>query len=230
MNELSLFTGAGGGLLGSRLLGWNTVLAVEIEKYPREVLLQRQREGQLNRFPIWDDIKTFRAEEWAGKIDVVSGGFPCQAFSKATRGNSTASNLWPEMLRVVVECRPRFVFAENVAKEAIEQAGLDLWQQGYDFVYAKISAADLGADHHRSRWWLLAYSNLHSKLCLQEYAEASVLPKFRSGVWETEPEEFRVPDGVACRMDRLKAVGNGQIPAMVVKAWEVLTTAIVKET
>ena len=59
MNELALFAGAGGGILGAALLGWNTVCAVEIERYPRECLLQRQRDGILPRFPIWDDVCTF---------------------------------------------------------------------------------------------------------------------------------------------------------------------------
>lgn len=59
MNELHLFAGAGGGILGSILLGHRPVCAVEIEAYPRKVMLQRQRDGILPRFPIWDDITTF---------------------------------------------------------------------------------------------------------------------------------------------------------------------------
>jgi DNA (cytosine-5)-methyltransferase 1 len=47
MNELALFAGAGGGILGGRLLGWRTVCAVEIDPYCRQILLQRQNDGML---------------------------------------------------------------------------------------------------------------------------------------------------------------------------------------
>lgn len=74
MNELALFAGAGGGILGGKLLGWTTVGAVEIEEYPRKVLLQRQRDGILRPFPIWDDVSTFDGRPWRGIVDVVTGG------------------------------------------------------------------------------------------------------------------------------------------------------------
>jgi DNA (cytosine-5)-methyltransferase 1 len=78
MNELHLFAGAGGGILGGILLGHTTVCAVEIEPYPRRVLLQRQRDGILPKFPIWDDVTTFDGTPWRGTVDVICGGFPCQ--------------------------------------------------------------------------------------------------------------------------------------------------------
>jgi DNA (cytosine-5)-methyltransferase 1 len=78
MNELHLFAGAGGGILGGILLGHTTVCAVEIEPYPRKVLLQRQRDGILPKFPIWDDVCTFDGKPWRGSVDVICGGFPCQ--------------------------------------------------------------------------------------------------------------------------------------------------------
>lgn len=82
-----LFAGGGGGILGDHLLGLTTVGAVEIEKYPREILLARQADGILPVFPIWDDIKTFRSDNqecsWfikhlkeISKELVVCGGFP----------------------------------------------------------------------------------------------------------------------------------------------------------
>ena len=116
MNELALFAGAGGGILGGHLLGWRTVCAVEIEDYPRRVLLARQRDGILPRFPIWDDIKTFDGTEWRGRVDVVSGGFPCQDISAAGKGAGLAgsrSGLWAEMARVIGEVQPACVWVEN---------------------------------------------------------------------------------------------------------------------
>ena len=86
MNELHLFAGAGGGILGGILLGHTTVCAVEIEPYCRNVLLQRQRDGILPKFPIWDDVCTFDGKPWRGKVDIVCGGFPCQDISSAGGG------------------------------------------------------------------------------------------------------------------------------------------------
>ena len=109
MNELALFAGGGGGILAGHLLGWRTVCAVEIEDYPRRVLLQRQADGLLPRFPIWDDITTFDGKPWRGKVDVVSGGFPCQDISVAGRGaglDGERSGLWGEMARVIREVQP----------------------------------------------------------------------------------------------------------------------------
>jgi DNA (cytosine-5)-methyltransferase 1 len=224
MNELALFAGAGGGLLASKLLGWNTVCAVEIGEYPREVLLQRQRDGHLEKFPIWDDIKTFNGGAWKGKVDIVTGGFPCQYFSTATHGKQTSQDLWAEMARVVSDVSPRFVFCENVSKGAIIKAGIDLFSRGYSSKYAKISAADLGADHVRARYWLLAHSDMHSEFRGKVNAETQGLQEFCRNVWKANPEEFRVVDGVARRMDRLKAAGNGQVPIVAAKAWSILTS------
>jgi DNA (cytosine-5)-methyltransferase 1 len=83
MRELALFAGAGGGILGGKLLGWRTVCAVEWEPYPISVLVQRQNEGILPPFPIWDDVRTFDGTAWRGFVDVVSGGFPCPALFPA---------------------------------------------------------------------------------------------------------------------------------------------------
>lgn len=83
MNELALFAGIGGGILGGKLLGWRTVCAVEREPYCIQRLMQRQDEGHLDPFPIWDDVRTFDGNPWRGLVDVVSGGFPCQDISCA---------------------------------------------------------------------------------------------------------------------------------------------------
>ena len=228
MNELALFAGAGGGLLASSLLGHNIVCAVERDEYCIEVLIQRQNERILPCFPIWDDICTFDGRSWKGTVDLVSGGFPCQAFSSAARGrNIGEKNLWGEMRRVIGEVCPEFVFAENVSKKAVLQAQEDLVQDGYKCKYIKLSAKDVGADHERDRFWLLAHSDYHSELCCSEHAEAQELPKLRNGVWETFPGELRVSDGVAFGMDRLKAIGNGQVPLVAAVAFSKLMVSLI---
>ena len=89
MNELALFAGAGGGILGGHLLGWRTVCAVEWEAYPASILCARQNDGFLPPFPIWDDVQTFDGKPWAEIVDVVSGGFPCQDISAAGKGGAS---------------------------------------------------------------------------------------------------------------------------------------------
>jgi DNA (cytosine-5)-methyltransferase 1 len=220
MNELHLFAGAGGGLLASELLGFTPICAVEQDEYCQRILIERQNDKSLPCFPIWGDIRTFDGKPWRGSVDLVSGGFPCQAFSSAARGRNIAErNLWPEMRRVVQDVQPKFVFAENVSKSAILEAQNDLLEDGYSSVHTKMSAADLGADHLRERFWLLAYTDVCSQLCRKEYAETPFMPQFYGNVWQTNPNELRVSDGVARRMDRLKAVGNGQVPLVAAMAF-----------
>ena len=161
MNELALFAGSGGGILGGHLLGWRTIAAVEIEDYPRRVLLQRQADGLLPRFPIWDDICTFDGHPWRGKVDVISGGFPCQDISAAGKGDGLdgeRSGLWTEMARLVGEIRPPFVFVEN-SPMLTSRGGVrviaDLTSLGYDTKWTVMGAADVGAPHQRDRMWIV---------------------------------------------------------------------------
>ncbi len=138
MNELALFAGAGGGILGGYLLGWRTVCAVELDEYARGVLGARQNDGTLPPFPIWDDIRTFDGRPWRGIAQVVSGGFPCQDISAAGKGagiTGSRSGLWSEMARIVGEVRPRYVWVEN--SPMLVSRGLavvlgDLASLGYD--------------------------------------------------------------------------------------------------
>jgi len=352
LNELALFAGAGGGLLASHLLGWNTVAAVEIEKYPREVLLQRQRDGMLDQFPIWDDVCTFDGRPWRGLVDVVSGGFPCQDISPAGRGDGLAgarSGLWFEYLRIVEEIRPAYVFAENSSNLRANGLGTvieGLTGLGYDVRWGVLGAWHVGAPHKRNRMWVLAHTNSCATTKRGEHAarettgtsgrdqpgggggdggegcaiaarEVEAIPRHpnrnseptqplddeaprmqgvaadttidrrlqgvedgrgckerirswqeqrprnvcrnvadtasirqpgqgqplnasdtkadREGqadqleyvgvprVWQTEPRLGRVADGVASRVDRLKAIGNGQVPAVAAAAFRILS-------
>jgi DNA (cytosine-5)-methyltransferase 1 len=225
MNELALFAGAGGGILGGILLGWRTICAVEIDPYAASVLVQRQNDGILPPFPIWDDVRTFDGRPWRGIVDVLSGGYPCQAWSTAAAGKNNARNMWPEMFRIIGEVEPRFVLCENVDEGAIVQSQKDLAECGYATMRGMVAAGDVGADHPRERWWLVADSNHESKLVRSIDAKMAVIKKGGKSLWETIPDIARVDDGMAARMDRLKAIGNGQVPAVVELAWKTLTIA-----
>lgn len=231
MNELALFAGAGGGLLASRLLGWTTVGAVEIERYPRGVLLQRQRDGLLDHFPVWDDVRTFDGKPWRGLVDVVSGGFPCQDISIAGTGRGLAgdrSSLWFEYLRIVEEIRPRFVFAENSPNLRTRGLGTvlsGLTSLGYDIRWGVLGAGHIGANHKRDRMWVLAHSDgsgREEQWRTKPTTTTHETPE-RGRWWSTEPDVGRVDHGVASRVDRLRALGNGQVPGVAATAFRILS-------
>jgi len=163
VNELHLFAGAGGGILGSELLGMRTVCAVELEPYPASVLLARQNDGLLPPFPVWDDVRTFDGRRWRGLVDVVSGGFPCQDISAAGKGagiDGARSGLWREMHRIINEIRPEFAFLENsplLVGRGLARVLGDLAEIGYDAEWLVLGADDVGAPHVRKRIWILAH-------------------------------------------------------------------------
>ena len=177
MNELALFAGAGGGILGGKLLGWRTVCAVEWEPYPASVLCARQNDKILAPFPIWDDVRTFDGKPWAGIVDVVSGGFPCQDISAAGHGagiSGSRSGLWSEMARIIGEVRPRYAFVENSPMLTSRGLGTvlgDLAAMGFDARWGVISAADVGAPHLRERIWIVAHNNSESQSTKPIHAE-----------------------------------------------------------
>ena len=228
MNYLSLFSGAGGGDLAfQHLLGFKCVGYVEYENYCQRLIKQRIEDGLLDAAPIFGDIRRFNsdgyAESYKGLVDVVSGGFPCQPFSSASHGEKVAIDMWPEMRRTVGLVRPGYVFAENVQREPIETASVDLEVMGYTSVAMPLSAKDMGADHIRERFWILAHTNNDGKLPLRINAKMAELPELCSCVWETYSKESRMDDGVAYRMDRIKAIGNGQIPVVAATAFRILS-------
>lgn len=232
--------------MGSTLLGWDTVCAVEIDAHCQRVLAQRQRDGHLKPFPIWDDIRTFDGKPWNGCIDVVSGGFPCQDISSAGRGAGLAgdrSGLWFEMLRVIGEVRPAYVFAEN--SPMLRTRGLDVVLQGladlgFDVAWGVLGAWHVGAPINRERLWISAVAQPHSfdgqtkALGDQPSAEPEGsevwcgdhrdVQQGADQVWAlSEDVESGVVDGMANRLERLRAVGNGQVPAVAALAWRVLS-------
>jgi DNA (cytosine-5)-methyltransferase 1 len=164
LNELALFAGTGGGILGGLLLGWRTVCAVELDAYARDVLVARQNDGCLEAFPVWDDVCTFDGRPWRGRVDVVSGGFPCQDISCAGKGAGLAgerSGLWREFARIIGEVRPPFVFVENSPMLTVRGLGTvlgDLAALGFDARWCVLGACDAGAPHKRDRIWIVGHA------------------------------------------------------------------------
>lgn len=179
MYELALFAGAGGGILGGKLLGWTTVCAVEIEPGARAKLAARQNDGCLKAFPIWGDVRSFTIRNRATRPAiralrrkrnklVITGGFPCQDISLAGDGDGLdgeRSGMWFEQARVIGEIRPLHVVVENSPTLTI-RGGLrvigELARLGYDCHWGIISAADAiwldgppCLDHLRERIWII---------------------------------------------------------------------------
>ena len=168
MTELSLFTGAGGGVLGSKILGHKIVGYVEYEKYAQEILKQRIADGILDAAPIFGDIRAFiregYAERYRGMVDLVTGGFPCQPFSVAGKGlgEDDQRNMWPSTIECIRIIRPRLAFLENVpgilTHKYMGRIFGDLAESGYRVRWTCLGADDVGANHRRKRLWIFAYS------------------------------------------------------------------------
>ena len=242
MNELALFAGNGGGILGGKLLGWRTVCAVEIDASSRQTLIDRQNDGCLEPFPIWDDIRTFDGRHWSRCVDIISAGFPCQDISVGsstkTGINGERSGLWREAKRVVGEVRPPLLLLENSA--AITTRGLDivlsdLAKMGYDARWGVFSAADVGARHERERWFCVAsrYGFLRDpwpwiepqqgQLEDETFHRGADCKAIESSFLEMAKEHFRMDDGIPYPVDQVRGIGNAQVPDVVVLAWETLT-------
>ena len=253
MNELHLFAGAGGGILGGHLLGHTTVCAVEIEPYCRQILLQRQRDGILPRFPIWDDVTTFDGTSWRGKVDVVCGGFPCQDISSAGGGagiSGARSGLWKEMFRIIGEIQPRFAFVENsplLVGRGLAVILADLAELGYDARWGVLGADHVGAIHHRARMWLVAYPcsfgktrwngggleisqtiqrRSHSKVSWEDLDQSQFAGKRYKDM--PKPLLAGMEDDVAHKLDRIKFIGNGQVPRVAATAFRLLSQSLTK--
>ena len=211
LNELALFAGGGGGILGSILLGWRTVCAVEIDPYCIESLLRRQADSCLPTFPIWDDVRTFDGRPWNGQIDVVTGGFPCQDISCAGRGEGITgerSSLFFEMLRIIEEVRPCLVVSEN-AKE-LRTKGLGavvegLSRLGYVGCVGVLGARHIGANHWRKRMWIVASdSNRKRKRTKPDNAEMA-RTQANAGLAEKSADSISFGNGSRHRRSRIEA-------------------------
>lgn len=206
MYELSLFTGAGGGLLASHLLGWTPVGYVEYDDYCQRVIAARVRDGLLAEAPIFGDIRAFNGEGYAdsykGVVDILSAGFPCQPYSSAAQGRNRPDEIWSQTALTIRLVKPRLVFLENVQRRAIDRAATCLRDMGYRCRATPLSAEDLGADHSRLRYWLAAHAHDQGELFLRVHAEMARMPEFCPGVWSAEPDEPRVADGLANRLER----------------------------
>lgn len=221
IKEFHLFAGIGGGIYGGELLGHQCCAGVEISEFCQKVLKQRQKDGWMNPFEIYGDLRTLNGENFKDSFDVLCGGFPCQAFSTAAHGKNIAEkNLWNEMLRFVKESNAPVVFGENVVLKAILKAKQDLEQIGYKVQFCRLSCSNLGADHQRNRFWLLAVKNQNVFSKIKNHVIR--LPKFKGIFWSKNPDELGTDVSVADRREQLKGIGNAQSPFVAATAFRIL--------
>lgn len=218
--------------MGGHLLGWRTVCAVELDAYARSVLLARQRDGLLPRFPVWDDVRTFDGKPWRGRVQVVSGGFPCQDISAAGKGaglDGERSGLWGDMARVIGEVRPDYAFVENspvLTSRGLGRVLADLAAMGFDARWGVLGARHVGACHRRDRIWICAHrSDLRGnrarvarewKPQLQDVVSRE---QHRAQVANARGDDDAVAGGLG---KRWRAIGNGQVPAVAASAFQLL--------
>lgn len=160
MTHLGLFEGIGGFSLAARWMGWQTLAWCEWNDFGQRVLRHHFPEAEG-----FGDITKTNFEKYYGKIDIITGGFPCQPYSMAgkRKGKDDERHLWPEMLRVIREVSPRFVVGENVlglvnwsGGLVFEEVQADLEAQGYEVLPFVLPAAGVGAPHRRDRVWFVA--------------------------------------------------------------------------
>lgn len=159
----SLFSGIGGFDLAATWMGWRNVFHCERDLFCRRVL-----KHYWPKTKSYEDVRKFEAQKYAEKVDIISGGFPCQPFSTAgqRRGKEDDRYLWPAMFGIICTIQPRWVVAENVRGllnqgegMVFEQIHLDLETAGYHVQSFILPAAGVGAPHRRERVFIVAHSN-----------------------------------------------------------------------
>ena len=190
MTHGSLFSGIGGFDLAAEWMGWENVFHCEIAEFPRKVLKYH--------FPksiCYEDIKKTDFTKHRGKIDIISGGFPCQPYSNAgkRKGKEDDRHLWPEMLRVIREVQPRFVVGENVSGLLTWNNGMvfheiitDLENEGYETQAFLIPACATNAPHRRDRIWFVAHTKRNGRNERGQKVDEREINKFqnRDKIWD----------------------------------------------
>ena len=235
MTHGSLFSGIGGFELAARWCGFTNVFSCEIEPFNRRVLHHHFPESEMH-----DDIKEMDATQYYGRVDIISGGFPCQPYSVAGKrlGKEDERHLWPEMLRIIREVAPAYVVGENVrglvnwsTGMVFEEVCSDLEAEGYDVQPFILPAAGVGAPHKRDRIFFVAYSN--DRRAGREVQAGR--DEFAGGDWSrfpTQPPVCGGDDGLPAELDgitfpkwranSIKAYGNAIVPQVAYQIFDTI--------
>lgn len=237
MRELSLFAGCGGGLLGTKLLGFKHIGYVEINEYCQQIIAQRIKDGILDEAPIFTDVREFlqsgAAEQYRGFADLVTAGFPCQPFSVAgkQKGQDDERNMWPATIDVIRTVRPKRIFLENVpgllAHEYIKRIFGDLAEAGFYVRWGCFSVRNEGGPIERDRLFIAGADKIDGEAWMGNCSKTAISRSGREKCptfWlQTPPVDFGMEHGMDSYVDQVEALGNGQVPAVVATAWRILT-------
>lgn len=197
MRHGSLFSGIGGFDLASEWMGWENIFHCEWMEFPRKVLDYYWPNADSHI-----DVCKTDFTKYANKIDILTGGWPCQPFSHAGKRKGTQDEryLWHEMLRAIQEIKPKFVIGENVlgitnidGGLVFEQVCLDLEDEGYTVQPFIIPAVAKNAPHRRDRVWFVAYRDhdgLKQRNCNDEI-NSSKKRKYAFGDINKIPSDFQ---------------------------------------
>ena len=188
-----------------------------------------------------EELLTLYLEAFRAKI--------CQPQGGGAGLDGERSGLWKEMGRIIGEVRPRFVFVENspmLVNNGLDRVLADLSKLGFDARWGIVGADYVGAPHRRERFWLVAHSRSHrlhdrsnkrnslyrQKICENKsqnwhgvWGEANKC--LSTDDWKSFASEFLgMDDGMASRLDRVKACGNGQVPEVAAAAWGILSESL----
>lgn len=230
MKVLDVFSGIGGFTLALDVLaGFETALFCDIDERSHAVLNHHMDRGMLPRVPIHGDIRTLHCSKH--QFDMIVGGFPCTGFSSVGLREGTGNvgtGLFRELLRLVDECEPKFVMLENVGTILTFDEYPDIWraftQRGYRFTWTTMTASQLGAPHHRRRWWALAVRQdiQPGSVSLQLKDNTSLLHRWDAN----EPVARMVPEKVEGASHRYFLLGNTLVPCVARMAFLSLFTGL----
>lgn len=233
MTHGSLFSGIGGFDLAAEWMGWENIFHCEVNKFCQKTLSKHFPKAEL-----FQDITKSNFTKYANRINVLTGGDPCQPHSKAgnRKGASDHRYLWPEMLRAIKELTPSWIVNENVRNSIntglLDQKIRDLEDEGYACWPPLLIPSGSKSIHERYRFWLVAYSYKNAigndtgkiqteagegEIKKQRQNRERLRSEFRPIISEQNWEEVASSlcgdiNGIPKRLDRNGAIGNAVDP------------------
>ena len=208
---LSLFSGYGGLERGvaAAIGGARPVCMVEREAFAIANMVAQMEAGALAQAPIWTDVTTFDGKPWRGRVDVLTGGPPCQPFSTAGKRKHIDDErwIWADVARIIGEVRPGVVFLENVPglrKRGLSVMLRDLAAMGYDAEWGCFKASDAGAPHRRNRLFLLAYSDREQLRQHKQRAQGGRVHLCDSGQAQPQHDGAKLADASGLGLSELR--------------------------
>ena len=239
----SLFSGIGGFDLASEWMEWQNAFHCEYNPFCQRVLKYYWPNAAT-----YTDIRETDFTVWRNRLDILTGGFPCQPYSTAgkRKGKDDERHLWPEMLRAVRESRPRWIVGENVRGLVSWSGGLvfeevqaDLEAEGYEVQPFVLPAASIGAPHKRERVWFVAYANggrIHNGYGTEESSLQGKQPQDREQQRNGRPGKITgygkgwpTPHTTSQGLPKRPKTGNGRTPRTAPKRKELEKTSATRD-